>query len=327
MIITRTPFRISFFGGGSDYHTWYTRHGGDVLSATIDKYCYITARWLPPFFPEKSRIVWSMIEAIKHNQDVQHTSVRAILKHLDIEDGIEIHHMGDLPARSGLGSSSAFTVGMLHAMRALKGLMSFKDDLADEAITIERDLLKENVGIQDQIAVAYGGFNHTTIDQSGDYHIEPLILHRKIIDKIQHYCLLFYTGVSRISSEVAFNQMQAHASGRTDKNMRAMVSLVPDAMRFLSQGNIESFADLLHVGWCLKRTLADNISNEEIDTMYEDARTAGAIGGKLLGAGGGGFMLIMARPEHHGRIIDALGKYLCVPFKFDNTGSTVVYAS
>lgn len=324
MIISRTPYRISFFGGGSDYPTWYKNHGGAVLSTTINHYCYITARYLPPFFPEKYRIVWSQIEAVREISDIMHSSVRAILKHFNTDHGIEIHHTGDLPARSGLGSSSTFTVGALNAIRALNGEMCSKHSLAKEAIYIEHDMLKENVGIQDQIAAAYGGFNKTTISPDGDFIVEPVTLSVATLKKLERYCLLFFTGVSRTASDIAHKQMQAQKDGSHSAELDRMVELVDEGISSLRSGNIDEFGSLLHESWVIKRTLADNIAPKFVDDIYERGMRAGALGGKLLGAGGGGFMLFMVRPEKQAAVLEELKDLLWVPFKFETSGSRII---
>lgn len=326
MIISRTPFRISFFGGGTDYHTWYREHGGAVLSTTINHYCYLTCRPLPPFFAEKSRIVWSRIEQVNDHDEIAHPAVRAVLKHLGVESGVEIHHSGDLPARSGLGSSSTFTVGLLHAVHALHDRMCSKRDLACEAVHIERDVLNENVGVQDQIAAAYGGFNKITILPNGDFNVQPVILPQSRMEQLQSHFMLFFTGVSRTASNIAKQQMEAQAKGDKKAELATMRLLVDDALEVLSSGaDIGEFGRLLHETWLLKRSLAPNIAPGFVDEIYEKARSAGAIGGKLLGAGGGGFILLFAPPERQPAILDALQDLLWVPFEFESEGSSIIY--
>lgn len=320
MIISSTPYRISFFGGGSDYPSWYKNHGGEVLSTTIDKNCYITARFLPPFFEEKSRIVWSKIEAVKDNAQIKHNSVRACLEYLGIKEGVEIHHTGDLPARSGLGSSSSFTVGLLNALYTLKGHIWTKP-LVYEAIKVEQEIMKENVGVQDQIAAAMGGFNHTTIMQDGSFLIKPIEKRN-----LEDYLLLFFTGVSRTASDIAIEQIKNHKKGNKDSEIKTMQSFVGEAVNILqSRGNLNAFGHLLHESWLLKRSLANNISSGFIDEIYDQGRKAGALGGKLLGAGGGGFMLFFAHPDKHAAIKESLQDLLYVPFKFSDKGSEIIY--
>jgi len=320
VLISKTPYRISLFGGGTDYPSWYKNHGGEVLSATIDKHCYLTARFLPPFFEEKSRIVWSQIEAVKDNSEIAHNSVKACLEYLGIQEGVEIHHQGDLPARSGLGSSSAFTVGLLNALYALKGHIWTKP-LVYEAIKVEQEIMKENVGVQDQIAAAMGGFNHTTIMQDGSFLVKP-------VDKknLEDYLLLFFTGISRTASDIALEQIRSHEKGNKETETKAMQGMVGEAVNILqSRGNLDAFGHLLHESWMIKRKLSNNVTSDFIDGIYHRGRRAGALGGKLLGAGGGGFMLFFARPEYHDNIKNHLKDFLHVPFRFSNKGSEIIY--
>jgi len=324
MIISRTPFRISFFGGGTDYHAWYREHGGAVLSTSINRYCYLTCRFLPPFFKEKSRIIWSRIEGVTDHGDIVHPSVRGVLQYMGVENGVEIHHMGDLPARSGLGSSSAFTVGLLNVVYALERRMAVKKELAQEAIHIEREVLKENVGCQDQIATAYGGFNKITIQQNGDFQVTPVIAPQARLEDLQRHLLMFYTGISRNASTIAAEQIKAVPNKKAE--LTAMRELVDEALNMLVSGSdITEFGRLLHETWKLKRSLTVGISPDFIDEIYDTARAAGALGGKLLGAGGGGFILFFAAPEYHDAIMRTLSNLLVVPFEFETGGSQIVY--
>jgi D-glycero-alpha-D-manno-heptose-7-phosphate kinase len=325
MIISRTPYRISFFGGGTDYQAWYQVYGGAVLSTTINHYCYLTCRYLPPFFKEKSRIVWSQIEKVMDNSEIVHPAVRAVLQYFANErNGVEVSHSGDLPARSGLGSSSAFTVGLLNAMSALQGRMSNKRELACEAVHIERDILKENVGVQDQIATAYGGFNKITIMQNGDFGVEPVILTAPRQQELQSHFLLFFTGVSRNASDIAKDQVNLLTNKKAE--LEAMRQLVDEALGVVMHGpDFLEFGRLLHESWQLKRSLCASIAPDFVDDIYNKARAAGAIGGKLLGAGGGGFMLFFAPPEQHPAIRKALANLLWVPFQFETGGSNIIF--
>jgi len=324
MIISRTPYRISFVGGGTDYHTWYEKHGAAVLSTTINHYCTLLVRELAPFFTHKSRIVWSMIEEVAEHNDIHHPAVKAVLEFLNIHQGVEIHHQGDLPARSGLGSSSAFTVGLLHAVYALLGMISSKRELACEAIHIERDILKENVGVQDQIATAYGGLNKVVIQQNGNFEVTPLILPYARLQEFHQHLLLFFTGVSRTASDVAADKIKSIP--QKSHELYAMHSMVDKAERILCTGqDITLFGELLHESWMLKRQLSSKISPTFIDDIYNRARQSGAIGGKLLGAGGGGFMLFFVKPEDKPKLCDALSDLLLVPFDFESSGSQIVY--
>lgn len=324
MIISRTPFRISFFGGGTDYPVWYREHGGAVLSTTIDKYCYISCRYLPPFFDHKYRIVYSLIENVKDISEIKHPAVRAVLEYLKINKGVEIHHDGDLPARTGLGSSSSFTVGLLHAIYALKGIMQTKMRLAKEAIHIEQNIIKESVGSQDQVAAAFGGFNVTRFNPDDTIQINPIILSADKLTRLQNHLMFCFTGFSRIASEVAKEQIDNTKKKKME--LSVMQQMVDEAIAILTSDNadITEFGKLLNESWQLKRSLTGKISTPHIDEIYEEARRGGAIGGKLLGAGGGGFMIIFARPEDQPRIRERLKRLLMVPFEFEALGSQII---
>ena len=324
MIISKTPFRISFFGGGTDYPVWFEEHGGAVLSTSIDKYCYISVRYLPPFFDHKHRIVYSSIENVKFVDEIQHPVVKALLKYFKIESGMEIHHDGDLPARSGLGSSSAFTVGMLNSLYALNGNIISKSELAKQAINIERNVLKENVGSQDQVAVACGGFNKLTFHKDHNFRIEPITLQKERISQLESHLMLIFTGFSRFASEIAAEQIKN--TGDRKKELTSIKQMVDHAVGILnSSQDIVEFGKLLHESWQLKKCLSHKISNQAVDELYEDALRHGAVGGKLLGAGGGGFMLLFVRPEDREKLKEGLKDYLEVKFSFDNEGSQIVY--
>lgn len=324
MIISQTPFRISFFGGGTDYPVWYRENGGCVLSTTIDKYCYLTVRYLPPFFEHKHRIVYSKIEDVKHIGEIRHPVVRALLEFHKIEKGVEIHHDADLPARSGLGSSSSFTVGLLNSLYALRGAVTSKMQMAKDAIHIERDVLKENTGCQDQVAVAFGGFNKITFDKDDGFKVEPITLKRERLLQLQNHLMLIFTGLSRLSSEVAKEQIK-NTPNRT-KELSAMQQMVDEAIDILALNkDISEFGELLHRAWQYKRTLSPNISHFTIDHIYEAALEAGAIGGKLLGAGGGGFMLLFVSPEKRKDVRGALKDFLEVGFSFESNGAQIIH--
>lgn len=324
MIISRTPFRISFFGGGTDYPAWYRQYGGSVLGMAIDKYCYISCRRLPPFFEYKHRIVYSKIECVKDVSEIQHPSVRNILQMFHVKEGLEIHHDGDLPARSGLGSSSAFTVGFVHAIKALQGTIIAKRELASQAVQIEQDVLKENVGSQDQILTAYGGLNKIEFYRDDSFSVTPIIMDKERIAALQSHMMLFFTGFSRTASDIA--EAQIKNLDKRKQELRAMNAVVDEAMNVLQNRaiNIEEFGKLLHENWQYKRTLSDKISNSHIDEIYEAGMKEGALGGKLLGAGGGGFMLFFARPQDHAKIRERLKNLVYVNFRIDYTGSKIV---
>lgn len=324
MIISRTPFRVSFFGGGTDYPGWFHEHGGAVLATTIDKYCYISVRELPPFFDHKFRVVYSIVENVKEVREIAHPAVRAVLESLNADKGLEIHHDGDLPARSGLGSSSAFTVGLLGAIHALRGRYTSKDTLAAEAIHVEQCLLREPVGLQDQISAAFGGFNHILFRRDGTYEVRPMILPRDRVDTLQEHLLLVFTGISRLAPEVA--QTVIDNLKRRTEELKTLQQMVQQAIDILTSPttDIVEFGRMLNDSWMLKRRLSERVSNDSIDTLYNTAMRAGAIGGKLLGAGGGGFVLLFVRPEDRARVRDALRDLIAVPFRFETSGCRIV---
>jgi D-glycero-alpha-D-manno-heptose-7-phosphate kinase len=323
MIITKTPFRISFFGGGTDYPDWYLHHGGAVLATSIDKYCYVSCRNLPPFFEHRHRIVYSKIENVRVPSEIAHPAVRAVFDWMNVENGLEVHHDGDLPARSGMGSSSSFTVGLIHAIKGLRGQIVSKSQLALDAIYVEQKIIGENVGSQDQVSAAHGGFNHIRFNQSGDIIVTPVILPSERRQHLNNHMLLFFTGLTRLASEIASDQIRNLESRRSELN--AMRDMVDVALSILQADgrDLDAFGDLLHEAWLCKRRLSRNVSTPMIDQYYEAARAAGALGGKLLGAGGGGFLLIFAPPERHSRIRQALAGLIHVPFRFESGGSSV----
>ncbi len=326
MIISRTPFRVSFFGGGTDYDVWYREHGGVILSTTINHYCYLCCRILPPFFQHKYRMTWTKIEEVPHYSELQHPVVRAVLRYLDIQHGLEIYHQGDLPARSGLGTSSAFTVCLLQALYELRGVIPDKQCLAREAIYVERDLLHEYVGVQDQIAVSYGGFNQIIIKEDGSFHVLPITLAAQRLQELENHLLLFFTGVSRTSSQIAQAQIEA-IPGKTHL-MQRMMQITHEAIKILlSAADLTEFSALLHEAWLLKRQLSSRISPHFIDEIYAHAMAHGALGGKVLGAGGGGFMLFFVRPEDKPKLCHALKDLLLVPFKFEQQGSEIIFCN
>jgi D-glycero-alpha-D-manno-heptose-7-phosphate kinase len=324
MIISRTPFRISLFGGGTDYPAWYRAHGGAVLGTTIDKYCYITMRVLPPFFEHRHRIAYSKIETVKEVGEIQHPPVRAVLRELDVKEGLEIHHDGDLPARSGLGSSSAFTVGMLNAVHALRGRMVPARQLALDAIRIEQEVLKETVGSQDQIWAAYGGTNHISFLPDGTFQVTPVVMTEDRRKELQGSMVLYFTGLSRFASTIEAEKIANFASREAE--LKAMAALVPEALDMVRDERrpLQEFGQLLHETWRLKRRLADVVSRPEIDEIYEAGRTVGAFGGKLLGAGGGGFILFLIDPARRQALRQRLKKLTEVSVEIGSPGSKIV---
>lgn len=323
MIITRTPFRISLFGGGSDYPEWYSSNRGAILGFAIDKYCYISVRPLPPFFEHKHRIVYSEVENIKTISEIQHPSVRAILSEYNVNLGLEIHHDGDLPARSGLGSSSSFTVGLVHAIQAMNGKLIGNKNLAQEAIRIEHRVIEECVGIQDQIWAAFGGFNRINIMQDGEFDVQPVIFN---IDRKKEFfssLMLFFTGISRFAPKVAKNKVSnmKHRSSHITR----MVEMVDKGLDIIqSNTSLHDIGKLLHESWMLKRELADGVTTTTVDQIYNTAREAGALGGKLLGAGGGGFMLFYVEPKFQESVRKGLNGLVEVTFNVDSSGSKIV---
>ena len=325
MIISRTPFRVSFFGGGTDYPVWYRENRGAVLATSINKYCYITARYLPPFFDHKYRIRYSKREEVQKISEIKHPSVRECLVFLNFDQGVEIQHNSDLPARIGVGSSSAFTVGLLNALYALKGKMVTKRQLALEAIHIEQDKIKENVGSQDQTTVAFGGFNKIEFGGEQRVQVQPITLNAKKLQIFQDHLMLFFTGFSRTASEIAGEQIKKTPEKR--KELIRMAEMVDEAVSILNSSNsdITDFGRLMHETWMIKRSLTNKITTPFIDNVYEIAIKVGALGGKLLGAGGGGCILFFVKPEDQPKVKEKLKNLLYVPFKFENLGSQIIY--
>lgn len=328
MIITRTPFRISFFGGGTDYPNFYKEHGGAVLNTTINKYCYITCRYLPPYFDHKFRIRYTKREETQTVDEIVHPSARECLRYMGIEKGVEIVHTGDIPAMSGIGSSSSFTVGLLNSLYALKGKVATKRQLAFDAIHVEQDLIGEPVGSQDQTAAAFGGFNRIEFGGRKDgIFVQPIPIDGETMEYLQDRLLFYFTGFPRYASEVAREQIKNTSSNINE--LLLMKEMVDEALDILSGPveRIDEFGRLLHESWMLKRTLTKLVSNDSIDQMYEAAISAGATGGKLCGAGGGGFLLLYVSPEKQDAVKAALKDLLLVPFRFENLGTHVVFYS
>jgi D-glycero-alpha-D-manno-heptose-7-phosphate kinase len=325
MIISRTPFRVSLFGGGTDYPAWYRENGGGaVIGATINKYCYISIRSLPPFFQHRHRIVYSNIELVNSVDEIQHPAVRAVLKEHGIQEGVEIQYHGDLPARSGMGSSSAFTVGLLHAVRSFQGCTSRPNWLAQEAIRIEQEVLREHVGSQDQIWAAYGGMSLITFLPDGSFKVAPLLITPERREELESHLLLFFTGFSRFAPAIAEQQIR-NLRARTGQ-LESLLQMVREAACILQdpQRAIRELGAMLDEAWKKKKELADCISTGAIDQIYDAATQAGALGGKLLGAGGGGFLLLFAEPSRHEGIRQALHGLIEVSFRIGSPGSTIV---
>lgn len=325
MVISRTPFRISFFGGGTDYPAWYKDHPGATLATTIDKYCYLTVGYLPPFFDCNYRVVYSKREMVKKISEIEHPAVRETLRFLGIKKGVSVQHVGDLPARTGIGSSSSFTVGLLHALHAVTGRMISKKQLAMEAINVEQNWMKENVGSQDQVITAFGGFNRIEFKDGANVEVVPLTIEQEKLRFFQSHLMLYFTGFSRLASEIASEQISNIP--RKKRELKDMYQMVGEAAGILNSDkkSFDRFGRLLHESWKIKRTLSSKITTSRIDEIYEAAMRAGATGGKVLGAGGGGFMLFYVKPERQSALRKKLKGLLRVPFRFDDLGSQIIY--
>ena len=326
MIITKTPFRMSFFGGGTDLPDFFNVHGGAVLSTTFDKYCYVTVRHLPPFFEKYStELCYSDIERVTDIEQIKHPAIRNAMKMLDMHE-IRLTYESDLPARSGLGTSSSFAVGMLNAFHSLKGKYKDKRSLADEAIYLERTLCEEAGGWQDQIASSFGGFNRIDFN-ANDYEVRPVIISPERKNALNANLVMFFTGFTRFSSVV----QAANAKERADRTaqLKEMLSLVDEAEHILTDkhADLDDFGRLLDHTWRLKRQIGAATSTDSIDALYAKGIAAGALGGKLLGAGGGGFLLFYVRPEHRAKVMEAMKGLLHVPFTFEDGGTSVIYYS
>jgi D-glycero-alpha-D-manno-heptose-7-phosphate kinase len=328
MIISRTPLRVSFLGGGTDYPEYFMQDGGCTLSATIDQYCYITVQQLRDFFDHKIRISYSKLELTKRIDEIDHPSVRECLRYLGIERGVEIHCMTDLPARTGLGSSSAFTVGLLNALYAWQGRFTTPQQLAEDAVKVERDFIKERVGLQDQYASAFGGFLYLTYTRQGNVNITSIPMGSERVKALEQRLMLFYTGIQRTASEILKDQIERTRNGELREPLKRLADLVPRAVQVIcNHDDLSELGKLLHEGWLLKRGLSAAVSNDAIDTWYERARSASAVGGKLLGAGSGGFLLLYVEPQHQDKVRSALADLQEVPFRFESQGSSILFSS
>ena len=324
MIISKTPYRISFFGGGSDYPSWYMKKEGKVLSTTIDKYVYISCRYLPPFFEHKYRIVWSKLETVKKISQINHNAVREMLKYLKIKNGLEIHYDGDLPARSGMGSSSVFVVGLLNLLNNFLGKNVTKKNLAKESIFFEQKILNEAVGSQDQIAATYGGFNKIKFIKDGNFTVDPINISKNIKNRLNKNLLLVYTGVTRNAQDVAKSYINKIKNVKSS-NIMNILNFVNEGENLLKKGNLNDFGKLLNESWNEKKGLSKSISNHYMNEIYSYAISKGALGGKLLGAGGGGFFLFYVPHSKQKNFIKYLKKFTIIPFNFSNEGSKIVF--
>lgn len=329
MIITKTPFRMSFFGGGTDMEDFFRAHGGAVLSTTFDKYCYVNVRHLPPFFDYRTELSYSTTERVTSIESIQHPAIRNAMKMLNMHE-IRLTYEADLPARSGLGTSSSFAVGMLNAFYALKGKYADKKKLADEAIYLERVLCGEAGGWQDQIAASYGGFNRINFNKDGTYDVLPLIISPERKKQLDHSLMMFFTGFTRFSSDVQkANAASPETQEAKEKRLLEMLELVDDAEDVLTnkKRDLDDFGCLLDHTWKLKRQTGSAVSTSNIDALYQKGIEAGALGGKLLGAGGGGFLVFYVQPEKREALKAAMHDLLYVPFHFEDGGSRVLYYS
>jgi len=324
MVIVQTPLRISFFGGGTDYPVWIREHGGEVLATSIDKYIYTQCRLSNPYREHKHRIIYSRLEDVNDINEIQHPAVREAYRFMGVKEGLELHHDSDIPARSGMGSSSSFMVGLLHALHTLGGQHVDKTTLAMEAIHVEQDMIKENVGCQDQVMAAFGGFNHVQFHRDGSFTAQPVAMKAERKRDLHSNLMLFYTGVQRVASDIAGEQIK-NTPKKADE-LHAIQKMVGTGLQILSSGDLNDFGKLLHEAWQMKRTLSSKITNSAIDEVYDLGLKAGAVGGKLLGAGGGGFILFYVPPEKQSAVKARLNKLLHIKFDFEGRGTNVIFS-
>ena len=329
MILTKTPYRISFFGGGSDYPHWYLKNGGEVISSTIDKYIYISCRDLPSFFDHKYRIVYSKLEMVKEISKIQHLPIRVILKDMEKKikeiPGLEIHYNGQLPARSGMGSSSSFVVGLMNTVYRYFGFQLNKKNLSKKSIYIEREVLKETVGSQDQVAAAYGGFNSIKFDTNGSFKVTPIFDTEKDAKNFFKNLFIYYTDINRTAKYIA-NSYVTKLTNKKKKNINEILSHVKESKKILNSKKFDDFGRLLNETWKIKRDLSKQVSSNFIDKIYSDGIKAGAFGGKLLGAGGGGVVLFYVPKDNQKYFLKKMNSRLLFPVNFTNRGSEVVYS-
>ncbi len=326
MIINRTPFRLSFLGGGTDYPSWYLKHGGSTLCTSINKYCYVTCRALPPFFEHRIRVAYSKIELCNSFEEIEHPAVRETLRFLNLDCGLEIHYDGDLPARSGIGSSSSFNVGLLHALYAFKGEMASKRQLTKDCIHIEQNMIMETVGSQDQACAAHGGLNHIEFLKNGEIKVNPITLSKHRLNELDSHLMLFYTGINRTGT--ASDVAKSYVDNIEDKKnlLTELGCLVDIGLEILiNKSDICEFGKVLHESWMLKRDLSNSVSNTDIDDLYKRALENGAIGGKITGAGGGGFLLLFVPPFDQQRVREVLSEQIYIPFSFESRGSQILF--
>ena len=322
MIISKTPYRISFFGGGTDYPSWFKENKGKILSTTINKYVYLSLRDLGPYFNYKHRIIWSKVENVNNANFIQHNVVREMIKYFKIKDGVEIHYQGDLPARSGMGSSSSFVVGLMNAFLVKKGIRLSKLDLAKKSILFEHKILKEIVGIQDQVSATYGGLNRLDIEKNGVFKVKKFKIDKQI-KKLDQNLVLLFTGIHRTANEIAGQYVYKLTKNKV-MEMNEINFQVQEAEHLLLKNKFDDFGRLLNEGWKLKKSLSKVISNKKIDNLYEFAMNNGALGGKLLGAGGGGFILLYIPQQKQKKFFKKIKHVLNVPFNFSDEKSQII---
>ncbi len=323
MIITKTPYRISFFGGGSDYPQWYEKFGGSVLSTTIDKHIYISCRFLPKFFQHKYRIVWSRIENVKNINEIKHKAVKGLLNYYNIKNGLEIHYDGDLPARSGMGSSSTFTVGLMRALLEIKKKKLSDVQLAKEAIKFEQKKMGEIVGSQDQLAASIGGLNKIDFFGKNKISIKKIKMNKRI-NRLENNLILIYSGIQRTAQYIASSYIKDLTKSKKNY-IKKIMQFVDQGHKILQSGDLDHFGELLHEGWILKKKLSSNITNSKINQLYNFAMANGASGGKLLGAGGGGFLLMYMKQKYRKKFFSKNKNIVNVPLKFSDKGSEVIF--
>ena len=323
MIISKTPYRISFFGGGSDYPSWYKKNGGEVLSSTINKYIYISCRFSPEYFKKKYRIVWRKIENVQNINHINHKAVRELLKYLKIKPGLEIHYYGDLPARSGMGSSSCFTVGLMQSLYKIKKINLNKLKLAKKSIYFEQKIMNEVVGSQDQTSAAFGGFNKIIFNKDNSIQVKK-ISSNKNIKKLNDNLILIYTGINRTAHKIANNYVNK-LTGVKSGHIKKIISYVKEGEKILNSGRVEDFGLLLHEAWMEKKALSKLITKPKINEIYEQAIKYGALGGKLLGAGGGGFLLMYMESNKRKNFFKKYKNLVNIPFNFTTSGSQIIF--
>ena len=323
MIITKTPYRISFFGGGSDYPEWFNKYYGEVISTTINKYLYISCRELPHFFKHKFRIVYSKIENVKSINEIKHNAVKQLLNYLKVKNGLEIHYDGDLPSRSGMGSSSCFIVGLLNALTKSQNIHLNKKKLANISIEIERNIMKENVGLQDQIAASYGGFNRIRFEKNS-YKVNKIICNTSFIGDLNKKLFLLYTGKSRTAEKITRSYTNKLSQNKK-QNIKKILYFVDQAKKIIKQNNSDDFGYLLNETWYQKRELSKLVSNNKIDYLYQKGISNGALGGKLLGAGGGGFLLFYINLNKKNNFLKSFENNVIVPIQLSNAGSEIIF--